>query len=138
MNPDKITPAIRWKIVNRLLHPESMAVKGAVGREIKFLKMLEKLGYTDPDFWLNWNPGFQVRSLIWFRGDGASCIRQAWGLYQISQNEKKVLEQKAKEETMAKIQMIKSLGTVAGALAAKPPEPSKPKPTMLDWVDGNM
>ena len=86
--PSKIDHKIRWKIVQRLLLPESLAEgKTKIAVEIRFLKMLEKFGYNDANFWMSFNLGFQLHSIAWLKNDGRNELNQAWGMFLLQKEE---------------------------------------------------
>jgi predicted outer membrane protein len=100
--------------------------------EIRFLKMLEKIGYDDPDFWLNLNLGFQLNSIVWLKNGGKTELKKAWGMYQLVKKQNKDLDEKKKEEIIAKMESIKNLAKPA---AIESEAKSEKKQTLLEWLD---
>jgi hypothetical protein len=106
-NPKPITHKIRWIVVQRLLRPETLAEgKDRLSTEIRLFKILEKMGYDDPDFWLTINLGFKIRSIGWLKNDGQEQLKQAWGSYQVFKKQKEELDKKNKERIISKMQEV--------------------------------
>lgn len=106
-NPKPITHKIRWIVVQRLLKPETLAEgKDRLSTEIRLFKILEKMGYDDPDFWLTINLGFKIRSIGWLKNDGQEQLKQAWGSYQVFKKQKEELDKKNKERIIGKMQEV--------------------------------
>lgn len=106
-NPKPITHKIRWIVVQRLLKPETLAEgKDRLSTEIRLFKILEKMGYDDPDFWLTINLGFKIRSIGWLKNDGQEQLKQAWGSYQVFKKQKEELDKKNRERIIGKMQEV--------------------------------
>ncbi len=108
------------------LHLLEEVKRGAVniwGREVKLLNGFLKL-YPEPDFWLNFHPGYQVHSLAFFKTDrGAEELRIAHNMYLFEQAQKKELDNRRKSSNMEVVESV-------GEDAAVPK-----KLGQLDWID---
>lgn len=79
---DPLSPqSVRVTIVQRLVTPESLAGKGAWGRELHILKKLQET-FRDEAFWLELAPAEQLESLSYFVAPfGAAQLREQWNLH---------------------------------------------------------
>lgn len=132
--PTTMTPAIRWKVVKNLLSEESLAKgKSLMAREIVVLKNLEGQGYNSPEFWLNLNLGFKLRSILWLQNSGRVELNKLWGMFLLEQKQKKELDEKKKADNLSAIKQISSLSGIPKARerVALP----KKKESILDMID---
>lgn len=131
--PKEITHRIRWVVIQRLLKPETLAEgNNRVSMEIRLLKLLEKMGYNDPDFWLKFNLGFQIRSIGWLKNDGRQQLSEAWARFQVYKKEKEELDKKKKESIMAK---IREINDVNKNIVKPAPKKHIKKTTVIEWMD---
>ena len=74
---DKLTREDRANIVRRLVMEETLKEDGQFVRELQFLGKLIKQ-YPSVKFWRNFNPSFQVRTCLWWLGNGRDQMRVFW------------------------------------------------------------
>lgn len=132
--PTLMTPAIRWIVVRSLLSEEALAQgKAFLSREIAVLKNLEKNGYDNPEFWLNLNLGFKLRSILWLQNSGRVHLNQKWGMFLLEKKQKKELDEIKKANNLRVMERMAGLSRLQ-----QPEEPSvvsKNKINVLDWID---
>ena len=73
----RLTKEEQETIITRLVNPEMLAIAGILNREKAHLRKLAK-EYNDPNFWINFAPEFQVKSLIWWLRGGTMQMKKFW------------------------------------------------------------
>ncbi len=116
---------MRLTIVFRLIKPEVLRQRTAMGRELKLLKQLQAT-FPDDAFWLQLQPHERLDSLCWFKtAYGRESLEEQWRVWQIERSE----EQRVLD-TYDKPSMI---GESNHPSPARQPR----RPTALEWADGS-
>lgn len=128
-------PAISHKtkllILKTHLRPEILAEGPKMyAREMKNLNDLLKK-YPEEQFWLDLHPGYGVRSLAWFKGEGFIQIEQAWRLYLFAKAQEKKEERIESENANFP---ENPLDTESNSRILESP-PIKKKQSVLEWAD---
>lgn len=79
---DKIGPKERHQMVRRFVKPEKLRLAKERREQNTFLAMLLKR-YPDVAFWRAFDPCFQVRSLLWWRGGGKADLERAYNAFRL-------------------------------------------------------
>ena len=100
-------------------------------QEIRVFKMLMKKGYNEEAFWRGFNPGFQVRSMLYWYNVGAKELEKAWRFYQYekAQNQR-MQEMNSKQEEQNTLDRAENLDTIV----VDGGKPKKAK-NALEWAD---
>ncbi len=69
-------------IIEKLTNPEYLTRGQDWAAELKIFKsFVVKTPYLDEKFWLDFNPGFQVKSILWWFNGGKEDLEKAWRFY---------------------------------------------------------
>lgn len=127
---DPLSPhGIRVAVVAKLVSKESLAVRGAWGRELQILKRLQAR-FTADDFWLSLDPAEKLASLSYFVAPfGAGQLKEQWDQH---------LFRGAMDRQQEQLDSYLRVSTLDNARQTEdaPQVPLKRRETAISWADG--
>lgn len=113
IEPETFSGEEKKSIILRLVKQEILKESSNYYREVATLNNLIKK-YPNLNFWRQFNAGFQVRSLMWFLGKGASQMNNFYNQFELDFKTKKIII--PQQEKIGKDESLKNKQTVMDLL----------------------